>query len=179
VEPRVRAAERRKGRLGLHLAESAAGESPTAISHALGQVLQGSDGVEVVGNRVYVILDEPTEDVLRALDPRLKESPDIDRRRTVVLGWDPSKGRAAELVGRAEGILHQETTGENLRRVSDSPRGKKKGAYPAAIRSGKPSQRARWERGVPSARPSPSIHAPERTPARREEGTECALVDTS
>jgi hypothetical protein len=155
-------------------------------------LLRGSDGVEVVGNRVYVILDEPTEDVLRALDTRLKESPDIDRaldtrlkespdidrRRTVVLGWDPSKGRAAELLGRAEGILHQETTGENLRRVSDSPRGKKKGAYPAAIRSGKPSQRARWERGVSSARPNPSIHASERTPARREEGTECAVADT-
>jgi hypothetical protein len=111
VESRIRAAERRKGRLGLLLLETAPGESPVAISHAVGHVLRGSDWVEVVGNRVYVILDEPTEDVLRALDTRLKESPEIDRRRMVVVGWDPSKGRAAEFVAMAEGILHKEPSG--------------------------------------------------------------------
>jgi hypothetical protein len=111
VESRIRAAERRKGRLGLLLLETAAGESSAALAHAVGQVLRGSDWVDVVGHRVYVILDEPTQDVLSALATRLKASPEIDHRRMVVLDWDSTKGRAAEFVGRAEEILDQKATG--------------------------------------------------------------------
>jgi hypothetical protein len=131
VESRIRAAERRQGRLGLLLLETAAGESPAALAHAVGQVLRSSDWVDVVGNRVYVILDEPTPDVLRALDTRVQESPEIDRRRMVVLGWDASKGRAAEFVGRAEGILHKQATGGGRASSPSQPPVQKKRPTPA------------------------------------------------
>jgi len=111
---RMRAAERRQGRLGLLLFEGGQAADATRLCKVLRALLRGGDWVEPIGSRAYVILEEPDQRVFAALGSRLRELPGIDRLRVVALGWTPLEGNAGELLDRAESILGSGGQGEGL-----------------------------------------------------------------
>ena len=107
MESRMRAMDRGDGQLGMLLVEAPEGESPALLCRDLKSALRGGDWIEVVGTRLYVILDHPGEGTLAAIGARLRALPASERLQVVALGWNPSQGRAAALVGTAERLLEQ------------------------------------------------------------------------
>jgi hypothetical protein len=116
---RMRAAERTDGRLGVLLMGAAPGDTPLQVYQILRALLRGGDWIEIVGNCVYVILDQPGKKVFAALGQRLRQLPGVDRLQVVALGWNPTEGNAEKLVERAERILEEGGRGEVLPGVSD------------------------------------------------------------
>ncbi len=107
LESRMRATDRGEGHLGILLVEAPEGESPALLCRDLKSTLRGGDWIEVVGTRLYVILDHPGKGTLAAIGARLRELPASERLRVVALSWDPSQGRATALVGTAERLLEE------------------------------------------------------------------------
>jgi hypothetical protein len=107
LEARMSAIDRGKGQLGVLLVEAPPGESPALLCRDLKALLRGGDWIDVVGNRLYVILDHPGKGTMTAIGDRLRKLPAIEQLRVVALGWDPGQGRATALVGRAERLLEE------------------------------------------------------------------------
>ncbi|MDF1554915.1 MAG: hypothetical protein P1P84_17740 [Deferrisomatales bacterium] len=107
LESRMRATDRGEGHLGMLLVEAPEGESPALLCRDLQSALRGGDWIEVVGTRLYVILDHPGKGTLAAIGARLRKLPASDSLQVVALSWDPSQGRAAALVRTAERLLEQ------------------------------------------------------------------------
>ncbi len=111
---RMRAAERREGRLGLLLFAPGSEEETSRLCKVLRALLRGGDWVEPIGERVYVLLEEPDRRVFPALGARLRELPGVERLRVVALGWTPLDGSAAHLLERAEQLLDSGEGGEGI-----------------------------------------------------------------
>ena len=67
------AADRGDGQLGVLLVEAPPGESPALLCRDLKSVLRGGDWIDVIGTRLYVILDHPGKGTLSAIGDRLPE----------------------------------------------------------------------------------------------------------
>ena len=102
---RMRAAQRRGGRLGIMIFESGTTSETLHLSRALRSALRGEDWIEVAGSRIYAILEEADQGRCRALVGRLKGLPRLQGLRIVALGWKPLEGSAEDLLDRAERLL--------------------------------------------------------------------------
>lgn len=118
LDSRMRAARRRKGRLGLLAFRAAAADSPEQLCRALRSALRGGDWVERLGDDVYAVLEEPGRSPLGSVGRRLRDLPGVDRAVVAALGWDPAEDAAARLLDRAERILSGEGPGEARRGAS-------------------------------------------------------------
>lgn len=111
---RMRAAERSRGRLGLLLFAPAQDREVARLAKMLRALLRGGDWVEPMGDRVYVILDEPERRVFSAIGARLRELPGLERLRVVALAWTPLDGSAARFLEKAEKLLEAGDQGEGV-----------------------------------------------------------------
>ncbi|MFU8855517.1 MAG: hypothetical protein ACNA8S_00780 [Deferrisomatales bacterium] len=118
---RMAAAERRGTRLGLVVFEGGPEGSPVRLSRMVRGLLRGSDWVEPLGTRVYVILEEPERGVFPILAARLQELPGSGRLRVAALGWTPLDGSASRLLERAEETLRSGGRGEWVPSCEGSP----------------------------------------------------------
>jgi hypothetical protein len=111
---RMRAAERRGGRLGLLLFAPGGDGEVARLSKMLRALLRGGDWVEPLGDRVVVILEEPERRVFSALGARLRELPGVDGLRVVALAWTPLEGSSARFLEKAEELLESGDHGEGI-----------------------------------------------------------------
>ncbi|MFQ5654830.1 MAG: hypothetical protein ACE5GW_08880 [Planctomycetota bacterium] len=110
LESRMRAAERRDGRLGILLVEIPRPGDLTDTRRRLRALLRGADWVEEIGGRICAILEQAEAGVFESLGPRLEAVPGSGELRVVGLRWTPAAGGAAALLERAEGILDERPT---------------------------------------------------------------------